>query len=99
MKQVCNIIELFQDENLTYIKQHTSDTPFEGKERIVKHLRNGKVLACAAGRAKDVLTGESIKGELTFMTDGEFEWRSDIAYYVDKYNLRLSNEFENYVLS
>ena len=44
------------------------------------------------------ITGKTINEELTFMTDGKYEWRSDIAYYVEKYNLRLSKDFEDYVL-
>ena len=45
-----------------------------------------------------IFTGKTINEELTFMTDGKYEWRSDIAYYVEKYNLRLSKDFEDYVL-
>ena len=32
------------------------------------------------------------------MTDGEYSWLSDLAYYVEKYNLRLPEEFEGKVL-
>ena len=32
------------------------------------------------------------------MTDGVFSWISSLAYFVEKYNLRLLPEFERYVL-
>ena len=71
---------------------------FTGQQQIVEYLKQGKCIASAAGRAKDIFTGKTINEELTFMTDGKYEWRSDIAYYVEKYNLRLSKDFEDYVL-
>lgn len=30
--------------------------------------------------------------------DGEYAWRSDIIYYVEKYNMRLEEDFVNKVL-
>jgi len=32
------------------------------------------------------------------MSDGKYQWRSDIIYYVEKYDLELPEEFVNYVL-
>ena len=31
------------------------------------------------------------------MTDDLYSWISSLAYYIEKYNLRLSPEFERYV--
>ena len=75
-----------------------------GRETI---LRNGhdcdlsserqKTFA-ACGRACDFFTEEMIPGEYCGMTDGVYSWISSLAYYVEKYNLRLLPEFERYVL-
>lgn len=99
MKSVCDEKKIFGDKDLIYLKSLISDTPITGKDKIIRHLRNGKSIAAAAGRARDVFTGEPIKGELLCLSDGEFEWRSDVIYYVDKYNLQLSGEFVEHVLN
>ena len=33
------------------------------------------------------------------MTDGKYAWRSDVIYYVEKYNMSLLNDFIKHVLS
>ncbi|MBR0342250.1 MAG: hypothetical protein IJH64_08400 [Oscillospiraceae bacterium] len=76
-----------------------ADEAYPGQEKVVKYLSEGRKTYCAAGRACDVFTGESIPGEWCGMTDGEFSWISELAYYVEKYNLRLPAEFEKKVLS
>lgn len=76
-----------------------SDTPLQNKSKILNHLKAGTVTAVAAGSAHDVLSGEVIDGELTLLTDGVYEWRSDILYYVDKYNVRLNDDFIQHVMS
>ena len=96
MKQVCSSKDLYINSN--YIKQHIGNNHFTGQQQIVEYLKLGKCIASAAGPAKDIFTAKTINEELTLMTDGKYEWRSDIAYYVEKYNLRLSKDFEDYVL-
>ena len=52
----------------------------------------------APGRALDVISGEKIDRTLCMYNDGEYAWRSDIIYYVEKYNMRLEEDFVNKVL-
>ncbi len=33
------------------------------------------------------------------MSDGKYEWRSDVIYYVDKYDMELPDEFIQHVLA
>ena len=33
------------------------------------------------------------------MNDGIYSWSNDLAYYVEKYNLRLPADFVNHVLN
>ena len=60
---------------------------------VVEYLRKGDVVAVAAGCAKDVITGENIPGVLTTLSKEGYAWRSDIAYYVEKYGLHLPEDF------
>ena len=80
------------------IKESMLDKPYEGMDQIIAYLKKGKKTYAAAGRAYDFFTGEVIPGERCGMTDGIFSWISSLAYYVEKYNLKLSPEFEEYVL-
>ena len=85
--------------NLPSMKDSFSEIPYEGKDLIVKYLDNGRKTAAAVGRAKDAFTGEEIPGEYYMMTDGEYSWISSLSYYVEKYNLRLPQIFEEKVMS
>lgn len=73
--------------------------PYEGKDVIVKYLRQGRKTYAATQKAHDFFTGETIKDEKCGMTDGVFSWNATLAYYVEKYNLRLPRDFEEHVFS
>ncbi len=81
------------------MKESMNDMPYEGMDRIISYLRSGRKTYAAAGRATDFFTGELIPGERCGMTDGEYSWVSSLAYYVEKYNVRLDKEFEDKVLN
>lgn len=72
--------------------------PYEGQRRIVQYLREGMRTYSSTGLARDCYTGEIIPGERCGMTDGEYSWNSVLPYYVEKYNLRLPEDFERKVL-
>ncbi len=97
MKDVCDIIKLSGDNGKQYLKSIISEKPRFNKDKILRHLKKGKVVAVAAGYAKDILTEQKINGEYTCMSDGVYVWRSDIIYYVERYNMKLYDDFEEYV--
>ena len=68
------------------------------KESIIAYLRNGAIEAAAAGRARDVFTGERIPEEWVTLTDGIYEWDTSLIYHFDKYNIRLPDEFLRHIL-
>ena len=68
------------------------------KRTLVSYLKKGKPFAAAPAINKDVLSGERIPGELLMLTDGVYEWRSDLVYYIEKYNLKLPDDFIKHVL-
>ena len=51
-----------------------------------------------ASRFNDIITGELTNRELVYMDDGEYSWSSKLPYYVEKYNLKLPEDFERHVL-
>ncbi len=97
-KSLNQFSEFANNDQYPSIKDSIGLIPYEGKDDIVKYLRSGKVGAVATSYAYDIFTGERIPGEKCIMTDGEYSWGSYLAYYVEKYNLRLLPEFEKKVL-
>lgn len=67
------------------------------KNKVLQYMKKCRVLAAAPSILHDVITGQPIHKELTFMTDGVYGWRSDIIYYVENYDLRLPDDFMRYV--
>ena len=74
-----------------------SREPIEGKAEILTYLRTGETVAVAAGFFRDIFTRELIKDEARWQTDGVFDWRSDTAYYVERYNMALPEAFVAHV--
>ena len=81
------------------IKDSFEKNKYYGQDKIVDYLKNGKVVMVSTGYVTDVVTGDLIMQTKTFMNDGIYSWTSTLAYYVERYNLRLPNAFEEYVLS
>lgn len=71
---------------------------YKNQEIIIDYLNNGLITMTQASYARDVFTGEVINKEKTFMNDGVYAWNSDLVYYVERYNLKLPDEFETHVL-
>lgn len=81
------------------IMSSCEDRPYEGQDRIAKYLKNGTNDMVRMELPKDVFTGERIPMEYIGMNDGEYTWFNILAYYVEKYNLRLPKEFEDKILA
>lgn len=88
----------FGDENYPSITEFFSENKYDGQDEILAYLKNGKVGAVSMGNVYDIVTNEKIAHEKLLMSDGRYSWNSIICYYVEKYNLRLPKEFEQYVL-
>ena len=67
------------------------------KDKILSHLRSGDIVAAAAGRALDIITGTRIPDEWVIFTDGEYQWDTSLIYHFDKYNILLPDEFIEHV--
>lgn len=90
--------ELSPGKGYDSIKNHMKQGNYAGKEKIVKYLKSGTIDMVSAEIPKDAITGKRIPGEKIGMNDGKFSWWNTLAYYVEKYNLRLPEEFENHII-
>ena len=76
------------------MKNHFDSGPYKGKDKVVAYLKSGRKTYSATSFSRDAFTGEKIPGERCGMTDEEYSWVSSLAYYVERYNLRLPPAFE-----
>lgn len=92
------IREIMGDDSYPSITDLISEHEHKHKNEILNHLKKGVVTAAAPAILNDVITGERLNMPLTMMNDGKYEWRSDLIYYFEKYNIELPEAFIDYVL-
>lgn len=66
--------------------------------KLVEYLESGVAICVAPGLVWDVID-ESKGGirNLEILTDGEWAWPSDLAYYIREYHVTLSEDFMEHV--
>lgn len=88
-----------KEKNYPYMKDNFEREPYDNQDKIVWYLKHGTEDMLRTKKEKDVFTGENIPMEPLGMNDGEYTWWNTLAYYVERYNLRLPSEFERKILS
>lgn len=68
------------------------------QDKIVRFLETGEVVLAQLSRNRDVFDNSVIPTEVLVLTDGKYMWCNHLAYYVDKYNVRLPKDIENHIL-
>ncbi len=93
--------ELFDNHpEFPSMRDSFQETPYKGQGRIIHYLRKGGMETMVSGKLhKDCFTGEVIPYGNIGRDDGEYTWWTSLAHYVEKYNLRLPEGFENKIMS
>lgn len=99
MISILEVKEIYGNEKFPSIRDLIEETAPKSKNKILNYMKNGNVVAVAAGRATDIISGEVIDEELFCYSDGKYSWRSDTIYYFEKYNIKLPSEFIDYALN
>lgn len=81
------------------IKDNISDVPIRNKGTVLNYLRRGKTLCASTGYVIDAFTGKNSFVRNQMYSDGMFSWSSKVIYYFEKYNLKLPQDFIDYVLN
>lgn len=97
--QYIGYAELEQGRNFPKLKDSLEKEEYPHKNDVLRFLQSGTVDFARASRAKDVFSGNIIPEEVLVMHDGDFCWSNILAWYVEKYNLRLPKEFEKHILA
>jgi hypothetical protein len=76
------------------LKEAVRSSAASHEDNLLKYLRAGKVLMMAPGVVSDALEpSKGIIASLSILTDGRYAWRSDLAYYVERYHVALPDDF------
>ena len=81
---------------------HISDDihhPCEHKEKILKYMKSCVSSSSAPAVLTDVFTGDKINVPLECKSDGVYGWRTDYIYYIEKYDLKIPEDFVQHVLN
>lgn len=91
-------LEVYKDAKYPSIRD-LINKPIKDKARIINYMKKCKVGAIAPAIITDIIDKETIIPELYMMNDGIYTWRSDVIYYVEKYDMELPEDFIQHVLS
>jgi hypothetical protein len=90
--------ELDKDDKYPSIME-LINKPIKEKKKIIEYMKKSQVIAVAPARVYDVINPDNKIPELFIMTDGKYGWRSDVIYYVEKYDMELPEEFIEHALN
>lgn len=66
----------------------------------VGYLKSGIILIACTGIVRDVLdAANDIIGSPHILTDGVWAWPADLPYYVEKYHVKIPDDFVKYMES
>ena len=76
------------------LRDAVREAPPSERERIANYLQAGNAFAVTGMAVDDVLDPDRTNiAELMTMTDGEWEWPSDLLYYFEEYNVAIPEDF------
>lgn len=64
---------------------------------VVAYLRAGKLLVMSPGLIKDPFAAGALAGKRSIRTDGTYAWSDALAYFVERYQLELPDQFEQHM--
>ncbi len=99
MISLLSLYKEFGGTNVPSIKESFNPDKYPGQKEISAYLANGMIKLASPGVGIDVVTGKAVSLRHEIMTDGEYTWDSMCSYYVNNYNLKLPEDFENKVFS
>ena len=85
------------------MREFMSPQRWKDQDKVLEYLRSGLVLGVTMGadltdwfdrpnKANPVIDGQR-RGGVTEMTDGVWFWYAGLIHFIDKYNVRVSQQF------
>ena len=98
MRVIGKFREIYRNNTLPSINSAISKRNYD-KQRVLDYLIGAKKGSISPAILKDVISGEQIDIQICCYTDGIYAWRSDLIYYVEKYDIALDEQFIKHVNS
>lgn len=84
----------FRPDSAPSIKDHVGSAPPSDEDRIVAYLRAGHELIAMMDCQDDPLDpSRQVIGGSSMLTDGDWLWRRDFAYYVGRHHVLVPEAF------
>lgn len=84
----------YGSENGPSINDYFSGLNSEDEESIINYINSGEVFIASPGMVYDIFDkSKRIDGGPYFLTDGEYVWLKELAYYIEQYRIKLPEEF------
>ena len=99
MKILNQYEEFGQGMGFPSMREFFQSDKYENQDKIARYLRTGTPVMVQTSMARDVFTGAPLGIEKVFVNDGVYGWSTDLAYYVEKYNLKLPDAFMKHALT
>jgi hypothetical protein len=91
------------------MREFLAEQPWPDQEKVLDYLRSGHVLGLTMGadltdwldrshKANPLIDGQR-EGGATPMTDGVWFWYAGLIHFIEKYNLRVPQEFIDHAAS
>ncbi len=81
------------------LKKQFMDNPVSNKNEILKYMKSLSPSIFTSAPVIDIFTDKEVKSADNGYTDGEYRWHESEIYYFEKYNLKLNDDFIEYVLN
>lgn len=80
------------------VKNYISDKETYDKVQIIAYLKSQRRVAGCPRAAIDCVTGKEISPSFSVYTDGEYDWCDFLIYHIEKYNIRLPEDFIEHIM-
>lgn len=88
------------DEDGASLKELINHISQKNESKIISYLNQGKLFITCLGINRDVLDRSSpFISPPHILTDGFWTWPNDLPYYIEKYHVRLPDEFISHMQS
>lgn len=84
--------------DIAEFERNISKTPVENKQKILDYLKRFPESAFTSEPVKDKYTNKVVYDANNARSDGEYTWYENEIYHFEKYNLKLNDDFIEYVL-
>ena len=93
MINLCWFKEFDSDFDTGSITDFLIDSVPYSKTKAIDYLKRGNKIASCPRKIKDPITKEVLRESFSVLSDGEYCWVNILPLLIEKYNIRLPEEF------